>query len=246
MTISLDNIVRSFLIGQGRTTLHSYLRYLKYVIDILRKIAMQYSVMNKTILLRMDQKKAAQWPDDCIVPLAVGWKNGDRVEMYQLDSSIALTHSHVEDGISATPNSIFENFDQYNILTASTGQPYNVISYGLGYNFSGYFNVNHKAREIQFSSEVDSSRDIIFIYRSNGFNPKSKTTISEVFQQMCEAYIFWQDGVKRFGSASAETEARRINFEREQTDVLQILMPVTYQNILKARAVTTDFNKFAS
>lgn len=246
MTVSLDNIVRSYLIGQSRNTLHNYLRYLKYVVDILRKIAMQYAVMNRTALLRMDQKKAVQWPDDCVVPLAVGWKNGDRIDMYQLDNTIALTHSHVEDGVSATPNSIFENFDQYNLVRDSTGQPFNVACYGLGYNGNGYFNVNRKAREIQFSSEVDSSRDIIFIYRSNGFNPKSKTTISEVFQQMCEDYIHWKEAEKKFGASSAEAGARRINFEREQSDVLQILMPVSYQNIMKARATATDFNKFAS
>jgi hypothetical protein len=234
------------MLGQGRNTMHQYLRYLKYTIDILRKISLQYSVMTKTVAGRLDQKKSFQFPDDCAVPLAVGYNNGDRIEMFQLDTSVALKHSYEADAVSATANSIFENFDQYNLIFDQTGQPYNVLCHGAGYNFNGYFNINRKAREIQFSSEVDSSKTIYFLYRSNGFNPKSKSSISEVFQQMCEAYIHWKDAEKKMGTASGETEARRINFEREQAETLQVLMPLTFESILGARARSTDFNKIIS
>jgi len=106
-SVSLDNIVRSYLLSQGRTTLHGYIRHLKSAIDIVRKISTQYAVMTETIPLRMDQKKAIQFPDECLIPLSVAWLNGDRFDMYQLDTSIALKHSYAADSVSATANSIF-------------------------------------------------------------------------------------------------------------------------------------------
>lgn len=240
---TLDSIVRSYLISQGRNTLHGYLKIMKHAIDCLRNISLGYSVMNKTVKCRLDYKKSVALPDDCLVPIAAAWKNGDRMESYDIDSSIAVHHSHVEDGISGTLNGMFQPVIYQNYVTAN--RCYSIPCYNLGHNGSGYFTFNRKSRELQFSSDVDSSVDIYVYYRSSGFNPKSKSAIPELFALMVEAYIHWQLGRSKHGDASAETEARRMNFDREQAKTLQHLMPITASGIANAKARAFDFNKLA-
>ena len=243
--ISLDNIVRSYFISRGQSTLHGYIRALKAAIDCLRKIHLNYAILTKVVKNRVDQKFAIPYPDDLLVPVALWWVDGDRIVSVQPDNSVALKHSYAADAISATANSLFENIINEGI-TLECGLAYEDGTVnGVGYNNVGYMNFNHRAREVQFSSEIDSSRDYYLAYRSSGFNPKSQSMVSEVFTNMVECYISWKEAERRHGKASAEAEANRVAYEREQDEVIRQLMPVTEASILAAKARSIQFNRTA-
>jgi hypothetical protein len=251
--LTLDNIIRGYLISQEKPTLHGYLRLMKIMVDFLRKFAMNHSIMDKTVILKLDQKKSVAFPDDCVMPRMVSWQSGDRIVGFQIDSRVALKHSYCDDGVSATPNASFDPHQQWpyngvgqmNNLTLEDGR---VVSCGvniIGYNGLGYFRVNWQCREIQFSTDTPSDFKIYLEYRTNGFSPKSKSTIPEFAAKLGEDYLHWKNAEKRFGAASAEANARKSVYDEEYDEVLKYMDGLNYENILGAKSRSFDLNKLA-
>lgn len=252
--VTLDDCVRGHLINKGRNTLHGYIRYLKYAVDFLKKVSLDHSFMDKTVVLRLDEKKALQLPEDCVTWNKVGWKSGDRIIAFQLDQTISLSHSYEEDSPSATPNVSYNinepwpyngsfpqvNFYNYTLQDGTVGF---IKAYGVGNNGLGYFKLNARARELQFSSDVPSDWEIYLEYKTTGFEPKTKSTIPIIMSKLCEDYIDWQDARHKLGAASNEAQARMIEFNREYDEVLSQLDKWTPDELVGARARTYDVNK---
>lgn len=252
--ITLDDAVRGLMIAKGRNTLHGYLKYMKYAVDFLKKVSLNHSFMDKTVVLRMDEKKAIQFPPDLINWNKIGWQSGDRIIAFQRDPTIALHQSYEDDAISATPNQRYNinqpwpynnsmpqvNFYNYYMEDGSVGY---LKAYGVGYNGIGYYRVNRSTREIQFSAEIPIDFEIYLEYKTSGFNPKSKSTIPLIMSKLCEDYIDWQEARHKLGAASVEAQARMIEFNREYDEVLSQLDKWTVDELVNARARTYDVNK---
>jgi hypothetical protein len=243
--ISLDNIIRSYFLARGQSTLHFYARALKHAVDCLRKISLNHGILTKTVKCRVDHKKSIPWPSDALTIQAVAYQEGDRVVYIQPDTSVALQHSYAADGVSATANDLFTTIYNQN-LSIELGVAYSDGSVnGVGYNGLGYCRVNHNAKEIQFSSEIDSSKDYYVFYRSSGFNPKSRSMVSEVFVNLVECYIAWKEAERKFGKSSGEAQACSIAYDKEQNEILAQLIPVNAQMIEGAKARASQFNRLA-
>lgn len=252
MTVTLDQIVRSYLHKRGKTTLHGYARILNVLIDFVRKFALNHAYLDKTVELKMDTKKAVAFPTDCIKPSKIGWKTGDRVVGFEVDTTIALTHDFTDDGVSPTVNTSYDGTQSwpYNGTILFTNYYTNdgsasLKAYKLGNNGAGYYKINWAAREIQFSSDVKTDWTIYIEYKSNGFEPKTRTTIPEPFAKLAEDYIHWQLARfdKRFGEASMETQARKAAFWAEYDEVNAQMDSTTYEDITGARARSFSINK---
>jgi len=254
MDMALDSIVRSYKINNGQSTLHFYLREMKFLVDFLRKFALKHSFLDKTVVLKLDQKKSIPFPEDFVMWSIVGWQSGDRIIGFERDGTVNLSHSTIEDGNEAPIANLSYNNAQwpysgrtltFNNFTTTTGEVGSLTGYGLGWNGLGYFRVNWKDREIQFSSEVPSDFEIYLCYKSNGFQAKTSSVIPEVAAKLGEDYIHWQMALysRQYGASSAETEARRINYFREYDEMIAITEPITPSALAGIRARGYDVNK---
>jgi len=248
--ISLDQIIRNYLISQNRTTLHSYLRYMKYLIDFLRGVSVTHAIFVKTVALKMDQKKAIQLPDDFLVHSKIGFQQGDRIVAFEIDNTINLNHEISEDGLEApTANEKF-NIGKFpytrltfNNFTNNEGEVGALSGIGLGHNGVGYCKLNLQAKEIQFSSDIDADTIIYLEYSGNGFNPTTKSTVPEIMAKLGEDYINWQEGRRKFGDAAAETFARKKAYFDEYDDVMAKMNPISIAALQGIRSRGFDINK---
>lgn len=253
MDIDLDSICRSYLINVEKTTLHGYLRIMKFLIDFMRKFALKHAFLDKTVVLKMDQKKSIPFPEDFIMWSKIGWQSGDRIVAFQRDSTINLHHATSDDGFESptvndkfnnakfpynqTANLIFNNFINLN------GEIGFIPATGIGYNGLGYFRINWRDREIQFSSDTPIDFEIYLEYKSNGFQARSKSVVPEIAAKLGEDYIHWQVAHYKLGAAATETEARRINYFREYDEMIAITEPINPAAIEGIRARGFDVNK---
>ncbi len=224
---------------------------MKYLIDFMRKFSLKHAFMDKTVVLKLDQKKAIPFPDDFIMWSKIGWMSGDRIVCFERDATINLFHSTTEDGLeSGTVNGRFDNISwphngslTLNNFINSSGENGCLEAMGVGNNGLGYFRVSWRNREIQFSSDTPIDYEIYLEYKSNGFNATSKSTVPEVAAKLGEDYIHWQDSHFKNGAAASETEARRIAYFREYDEMISITEPINPAAIAGLRARNFDVNK---
>lgn len=251
MTVTLDDIVRGFLLTKGNSTLHGYLRYMKFLVEFMRKFAMKNAFMDKTVVLKLDQKKSIPFPEDFIMWKKIGWQSGDRIVAFENDQTINLHHATSEDGNEApTANLSFNNANWpynnrlvLNNFTNSNGENGELLAYGVGHNGLSYFRLNWRDREIQFSSEIPSNYEIYLEYKVNGFSATSKSVIPEIAAKLGEDYIYWQDARYKLGDAAVETESRRIAYFREYDELIGNINPVSIAGLIGVRARSFDINK---
>lgn len=253
MNITLDDIVRNYMVSQGKNTLHGYVRIMKHLVDFLRNFSLDNTYIDNRVVLQMDEKKAIQFPDDLIAVKAVAWQSGDRILKFEVDNRINLNFSRVDDVGSSTPNEPYMTAQvwpyngvgpiaDYLMFSGQyTGQVVNQL--GAGDNGLAYFRINWQDREIQFNANTPGTWDVYLEYKSNGFNPKSKSSIPEFAAKVAEEYVHWQLGRHKFGDASAEAEARRRRYKQEYDDMIARLDPLDYEAIVGARARSFDINK---
>lgn len=253
MTVTLDQVIRSYFHKRLKTTLHGYPRALNFLLDFVRKFSLNHGYMDKTVGLKMDTKKAIAFPQDCIKPSKIGWQTGDRVVGFEIDNSIAKLHDYCDDGVSATANTAFDaaqgwpyngDFQFTNYLTLD-GTVNALTGYKIGNNGAGYFTIDWKKREIQFSSEVKSAWTIYIEYKTNGFEPKTKSVIPEFASTLAEDYIHWQLARfdKRYGDASVETLARKEAFWNSYDELNAQMDMTSLEDITGARARSFSINK---
>ncbi len=247
--ITLDAIVRNFLISQNRTTLHFYLRYMKYLIDFLRKVALTHAIFDKTVALKMDQKKAIQVPEGYLIWSKIGFQVGDRIVGFERDNTINLHHDITPDGLESPVANDRFNIAKFpytrlvfNNFTNEAGELGMLEGMGLGHNGVGYFRPTSD-REIQFSSDIDSDTTIYLEHKTNGFNPTTKSTVPEIFAKLGEDYINWQEARRKFGDAAAETRARERSYLIEYDDVMAKMEPISIASLMGSRARSFDINK---
>ena len=242
-TITLDSVVRTYLLKQGKNTLHSYVRLISFLIDFLRKFSVTHAHGTKQKMLKLDYKKSAQMPPDLLTISRIGWVSGDRIVGFDVDPTISLYHSKEEDAISGSLNQPYQVIQPWTIaeITATANDDGGDV--GTGYNFSGYIRINYQANEIQFSSDVSSDKQIYIEYKTNGLKPKTKSVIPEFASKAAEDYIHWQVARFKLGDSSAETESRRITFWREIDDVQASLMNISFDTLAGNKARAFDINK---
>lgn len=228
------------------------MRYMKHLVDFLRKVNLTHAIFDKTIALKMDQKKSIPLPEDYITWSKVGFQEGDRIVGFERDSTINLNHEISTDGLEAPVAN-----DKYNIakfpytrsglifnnFVNSIGELGCLNTIGLGNNGAGYFRVNERDREIQLSSDLAADTVIYLEYRTNGISLKTMSSVPEVMAKLGEEYISWQEARRKFGDAASETMARKISYHQEYDEVISRMDPITTASLQGIRARGFDVNK---
>ena len=245
---TIDSVVRSYIADNGENTLHNYIRYLKFGFDGLKKWHLRSYVEDLTVRLEMDAKKSVPLPEDCIVPNKVGVQYGDRIFTYPFDNSISYLFTQ-GDGGKLDKNKEYDPGDMRNtdaFYFYNYIDPYGWTGWLLsnGHNDQGYCRINWRAREIQFSADVRTST-VYLEYKSSGFNPKTRTQISEGVELLIREYINWQVGRRKFGDGSVETRERKKEYYQQETETASYFMSggMSYAQILDIQRRTHNVNK---
>jgi hypothetical protein len=206
---TIDNVIRELIQNEGRTTLHRYLKYLSYIVKAYRHFQINLSKEIKTDMLRLDNKRAARYPDDLIRFTKIGLVFKDRVQVFIPDDTIAL-HFEKKGAVYqpnqawVTPEELSYGFENY--LT-DTGQRSTVYVTAKGYNSIGYYKMNDACREIQFSADVDKC-SVYVEYIANANAPCNKTYVPVVAIDMMQEAIKYYDLKYKYGENDGRTRAQ--------------------------------------
>lgn len=249
---TLDSVVRSYLADTGRTTLHKYLRYMKWAMDGLKKWHINGNYEDKTVMMKMDKKKSVPYPEDMVIWSKIGVKVGDRMVQFNKDDTITLHHTQANNYQKANdeynPANQWPELESYywdgglGSFYSDFNEGLNYKGFGRGHNGVGYFTENNQCKEFQFSSEVTSS-EIVLVYRSSGFNPSAETEVNEIANELLRDYMRWQEGRFKYGDSAAETQFRKKEYGERYSEVRDQLMYITYEGIMDILRRTTDINR---
>ena len=249
-TLDLDSVVRLYLFKTGKKTLHGYVRCMAHLTDFIRKFSLMHVYMDARTVLKTDEKRACSFPQNFLYFTTIAFVSGDRLIRLQRDNSINLYHSYCNDVATADINESYNVFQSwpYNgsaLIENALDPTLPATSLGIGHNGAGYFRINWKDREIQFSTDVPAVKEIYMEYKTTGLLPTTRSTIPEFAKNVAESYIHWQSAKydRRLGDSSAETQARRQDFLREYDDMMAALDPIDAETIRNIQARSFDFNK---
>lgn len=230
---TIDSIVRSSLADNGYNTLHRYIQYLHWALRGLKEWNMDEAQDVRTVKLQMDNKKAVQFPDDCLGVSKIGVKVGDRIDLFVPDNSITFHHD-LSDMITQ-PNDPYASVVALDFLnnesSVNLAGPFN--TYGFNHNRVGYFRIDFLNREIQFSSEVNTSY-VIMEYLTSGFQYKSESVVNPVASNVIREFLRYSEARYSLGDAARETKERKQIYLEEIDLVRARMSDLSLEGILDA------------
>lgn len=244
---TIDSIIREQIGDEGKNYLHDYVRYLSYALSELRN-EMQDVVRDiKTIRADITRRKTLEFPNDYIGYSKVGVQVGDRVIAFVRDGSIAFKQATFDGSkpfarvFNSRPSSVVE-FLNY---TDSTGNLGSLYGYGYGYNGVGYFDINDRQRELQFSSEVPTNC-VYLEYITTGFNPNTETLVSAAQADLVKSGIEKRECKRKFGRNSGEYLQAKRDYAEVYYQLQGRLSDISYEGIIDAttRAYTQSPKMF--
>lgn len=226
MATSLDKIVRSYLLQQGKS-IHFYLQSLVYARECLREISLDDLKVVSYKLITLDKYNEAPIPIDCLDVVAVGYGVGQSVRPLVQDNNLNSLISYDTGGnrISYTQPQYASNpRDNFLLGTGSAstwanGWSYNSFSdYGeylgkwFGYNPSYYdtFKVISERCVIKVNEYVSlNNNQAVLQYISDGTDCNACTMIDSNAIAVIDAYIKWQTKENNRSYGEGEKERAR-------------------------------------
>lgn len=232
---SIDEIIRSWLLGRHEVTLHKYVFILNYALEGYGLFMTDTTPGVKSVKLEMSKVKTVKAPRDCIVWRKLGCQYGDRTLGFVNDNTITPVKA---DG--ATPNSGFSDFLGENLSTLNFINSNSTVEYSAlhtGHNGQGYFREVHVQggpNYFQFSSEAKGP--VIMEYVANNFKAGAKTYINSYAALLIKRYIDYKVKAKKYGEASAETKEAWYMYGDELNDVRGRQNPFNAAGIMDAKS----------
>lgn len=197
---TIDAVVKSAMTDIGETTTHMYQLFLKYALEQLREMNIEFSREIKTVSLPMNTYKSVDLPEDCIDWIKIGIQVGERIFTMGVQSDLALLNDVDDCGnpianlpqapFDEKPNGInfnnyggywFNNFTNNSSGTASNGR---LFGFGGGIPSRGLYRIDRERRQIRFDDSVTTT-NIYLEYISDGFHPTDATYVNP----LCFEYL---------------------------------------------------------
>lgn len=187
--VSILQIVDEALLDLGESA-HRKEQFIHWAIRYFKTLKMDFARQIKTVRLNMTPWKAIVLPEDCVDWYLIGIRNGQDLMAFTKKAllprdcsgdtdapSDAAYHSKNVSGEGVQ----FLNYTEYG---EDPGKLFGLLQKdnGLGY-FSP--NQNERVNEIQLSTHVDSSADILLLYLGTLFDPR----VDSVVHPYCAEYI---------------------------------------------------------
>ena len=223
--ITLDEVIQSLLVEEGKSSEHEYLRYFNIGLKGLKELNFDTVRQVKAVELILDSKNTITLPLDYVKYVRIGTPDSDgKIQYLGHKKNISFVPGSVSTDSSSddtTDPPVF-HYNAYNDgLWGRYGQ-------GGGNNSNGYYRVNHDAGTIEFSDMSTST--IILEYISDGSTGLTgkDITIHAFAEEALRSYIYWKSIYRKRG----------INMNEKQ-----IAKKEYYNQKRLARARMQSFNK---
>jgi hypothetical protein len=194
--ITLDEVIQSLLVEEGKSSEHEYLRYFNLGLKGLKELNFDTVRQIKATELSLDSKNTVTLPSDYVKYVRIGAPDSDgKIQYLGYKRDINLVPGSVSTDSSSddtTDPPVF-HYNAYNDgLWGRYGQ-------GGGNNSNGYYRVNFDAGTIEFSDLGVST--IILEYISDGSTGLTGEDIRvHVFaEEALRSYIYWKSIYRKRG-----------------------------------------------
>ena len=184
--ISLDEVIRTLLIDEGKSSDHEYLRYFNIGMRGLKELTFDVVRQIKTAVLNLDYKNTVDLPLDYVsyVRIGVAGENGEMQYLGRKERLPLIEGVSGSSGSAATDPPVFTDNTPGDGLWGRYG-------YGGGGNANGYYRENHDARTIEFG---DVTGSIVLEYISDGSTGLTGEDIKihAFAEEALRSFIYWK------------------------------------------------------
>ena len=184
--ISLDEVIRTLLIDEGKSSDHEYLRYFNIGMRGLKELTFDVVRQIKTAVLNLDYKNTVDLPLDYVsyVRIGVAGENGEMQYLGRKERLPLIEGVSGSSGSAATDPPVFTDNTPGDGLWGRYG-------YGGGGNANGYYRENHDARTIEFG---DITGSIVLEYISDGSTGLTGEDIKihAFAEEALRSFIYWK------------------------------------------------------
>lgn len=234
--VSLNSIVKDAMIDVGEDTEHLYTRFLHWAFEAVKDFHFDTAREVVTKKIKMHPTKTVDFPLDFVDWVKLGIVAGDRLWTYGVNARLSLYHNTDECG-----NPIGRPTHEYWSSSPSVSggywfnnyNGYNLFGYGGACHNSGYYRVNRKERQIQFSSEVNTS-DVYMEYITNGANLNGATEVHSYAGKLVKLYIHWMRKENNPVFSMSAAERARTLYYNELRIVRARLSDFSVQDLIEA------------
>ena len=211
--ITLDEVIQSLLIEEGKSNEHEYLRYFNLGLKGLKELNFDIVRQVRSVELTLDSKNVVVLPSDYVKYVRIGTADSDgKFQYLGHKKNISLVPGSVSTDSSAddtTDPPVFQ-YNSYNDgLWGRYGQ-------GGGTNANGYYRVNFDAGTIEFSDLGNST--IIMEYISDGSTGLTGKDITvHVFaEEALRSYIYWKSIYRKRGINMNEKQVAKKEYYNQK------------------------------
>ena len=182
--ITLDEIIQSLLVDEGKSSEHEYLRYFNMGLRGLKELSFDISRNVKTIELELNEVSAVILPPDYVkyTKIAVTGSNG---ELHTLGRDTNMTFFQGATRTTSNTDTLDPPMFSFGLWTR--------YGEGGGNNANGYYRENFDNGTIEFS-DTKSGTTIILEYISDGSTGLSgdEIKVHSFASEALSSYIYWK------------------------------------------------------
>ena len=182
--VTLDEVIQSLLVEEGKNSEHEYLRYFNLGLKGLKELSFDVVKNIKTIELQINDVSAITLPPDYVryTRIAVVDSDGELNTLGRKSNMALLQSADKSDSDSDTLDPPVFSYGMW----TRYGQ-------GGGNNHNGYYRENHDAGTIEFS-DMKNGTSVVLEYISDGSAGLSgeEIKIHSFAEEALSAYIYWK------------------------------------------------------
>jgi hypothetical protein len=222
--MTLDELVREYILEAGESSMHKYLPYLQYGISGLRELHMDLSGVPKTVVLPVNDNCTVDLPDDYIQYTMIGVVDGSLcVQALGKLNKMALQRSYNDCGYpiaaQTTGSDIGYAYSLYGDGIADhsrngelTGRFFGA---GGGNNANGYYRIDKEMGVIQLSSD-NNANQVVLEYISSLNKIDGDYIIDPFIYETLKAYIYWMSIRRKANIAAVQKQQAQQDFLMEK------------------------------
>ena len=182
--VTLDEVIQSLLVEEGKNSEHEYLRYFNLGLKGLKELAFDVSKNIRTVQLELNDVSSVVLPPDYVKYTRISVTDSSGI----LNTLGRENNMTLLEGAKRT-TSISDTLDP---PTFSYGMWSN-YGQGGGNNVNGYYRENHDAGTIEFS-DMKAGTTVVLEYISDGSTGLSgeEIKIHSFAEEALTAYIYWK------------------------------------------------------
>jgi len=219
--ITLDELVRTYLIEEGDSTLHRYSRTLMHAISGLHELNMDTSGVPTEVYLDIESNNTVPLPDDFIEYTIVGVLDNGNIHYLGHNTAMGL-RGNVDNCGNINKNQIDIENDGNDGVVYSYGASRNgessgkMFGLGGGGNRYGYFKIDYANNYISLQDMDVSFSSIYLQYIADISKVDGQYVVHPYITEALKSWIFWKSLEKNLRVSDVRIQTARASWRSER------------------------------